>query len=322
MLATLLDVQGDGGVARGLEISTRSDGVRWSVAIPVHGCIDLLARALAEVVAQVGDRDDAEILVVDDACSDDVQKVVTELGRGRVQYHRNVGWLGAAGTFNRCLELTRGDLVHILHGDDAVLPGFYAALESAMSDHPEAVAAMCRTQYIDRDDTCGPVSRRYREGTGIWDGALRSVAVSNRVRPPSIAVRRAAYDRVGGFRTDLPHAADWEMWVRLLASGPLVFVDEVLACYRRHPDQDTAGRVRSGSNIRERADAIPCVTQHVSPDERERLARKALLYSSVFATRTAVNLVRAHEWAVAGVQVREAARCLAKVPMGVPQTRP
>ena len=37
-------------------------------------------------------------------------------------------------------------------------------------------------------------------------------------RPAGIVVRRRAYERLGGFRTDLPHAADWEMWTRLAAN--------------------------------------------------------------------------------------------------------
>ena len=76
---------------------------RWSVVIPVHNCADYLAQALPEVMAQLGDRDDAEIIVVDDNSSDDPASVVERLGRGRVRYQPNPARLGAIGTFNRCL---------------------------------------------------------------------------------------------------------------------------------------------------------------------------------------------------------------------------
>lgn len=269
------------------------------------------------MVAELGERSDAEIIVVDDCSTDDPLSVVEEIGGGLVRYERNPLNLGAIGTFNRCVELASGEFVHLLHGDDLILPGFYPALERALLAHPEAVAAMSRTQYIDGDDKPGPVTRRYRSGTGPWVGALRSVVISNRVRPPSIVVRRSAYEQVGTYRDALPHAADWDMWVRLAAAGPLIFVDEILACYRRHEEQDTAVRMKSGVNIRERIEAIGLVTQNVPERQRGTFERVALLYSAAFATRSAVGLAAKRRWPVAAVQLREAGRCLLKVPGGV-----
>ena len=134
---------------------------------------------------------------------------------------------------------------------------------------------MCRAEDVDADDRPTHTTRSYRRGTGVWADALESLAVSNRVRAPGIVVRRSAYERAGGYRTDLPHAADWEMWTRLAALGPVVFVDEVLAAYRRHAASDTSGRVRTGENVRERVRAIGVVLAHVArtPPPRARPAR-------------------------------------------------
>src|SRR5919106_1171765 len=194
--------------------------------VPVHNCAPYLTLALSEVVAQLAGRDDAEIVVVDDASTDDPAAVVQRLGRGRVRYVANPHNLGAIGTFNRCVELASGEFVHLLHGDDAVLPGFYDAMEQALAD-PDVVAAVCRTRYIDADGTPGPTSRSYRTGTGVWTGALEAQAVSNRIRPPGIVVRRSVYERIGGYREDLPHATDWEMWT------PLGMVSQYLPPHRR-----------------------------------------------------------------------------------------
>jgi glycosyltransferase involved in cell wall biosynthesis len=292
----------------GLPAETGADRRRWSVVIPVHNCADYLAQALPEVVAQLAGRDDAEIIVVDDDSRDDPASVVQRLGRGRVEYRPNPQHLGAIGTFNRCLELASGELVHLLHGDDAVLPGFYAAMEQALAD-PVPVAAVCRVRDVDANNAATYLTRSYRQGTGVWTDALDSFAVSNRVRAPGIVVRRAAYQVVGGFRTDLPHAADWEMWTRLAAYGPIVFVDQVLACYRRHDTSDTSARVQTGTNVRERVTAIGVVGSHVPPDRRARIRRRALAYSVVFASRTALSLVRAGNWSAAARQSAEAVRC-------------
>ena len=285
--------------------------------IPVHNCADYLAQALPEVVSQLASREDVEIIVVDDASSDNPEQVVDRLGLGRVRYRPNPGHLGAIGTFNRCLALATGELVHLLHGDDAVLPGFYRAMEQALAE-PTVVAAVCRVRDLDAHNTQLYMTRSYRKGTGVWTNALEAFAVSNRVRAPGIVVRRAAYERVGGYRTDLPHAADWDMWTRLAAQGPIVFVDEVLAVYRRHNSSDSWPRIRTGANVRERITAIGVVSAYVAPNRRTVTMRKAIAYSVVFAARTAVSLVKAGDWSAAGRQAYEAVRCAWLMPGGVP----
>jgi glycosyltransferase involved in cell wall biosynthesis len=285
--------------------------------IPVHNCADYLALALPEVVSQLGSRDDTEIIVVDDASSDNPMQVVDRLGGGRVRYQPNPEHLGAVGTFNRCVALATGELVHLLHGDDAVLPGFYEAMEQAFAE-PTVVAAVCRVRDLDAHNTPLYITRSYRKGTGVWKNALDAFAVSNRVRAPGIVVRRAAYERVGGYRNDLPHAADWDMWTRLAAHGTIVFVDEVLAVYRRHDAADSWPRIRTGANVRERVSAIGVVSAYVAPNRRALTTRKALAYSVVFAARTALSLVKAGEWSAASRQAFEAVRCAWLMPGGIP----
>lgn len=289
----------------------------WSVMIPVHSCAEYLAQALPEVLAQLGERDDVEVVVVDDASADDPAAVVGRLGRGRVQLRPNPAHLGAVATFNRCLALASGELVHLLHGDDVVLPGFYRAMEDAFAE-PSVVAALCRTRDIDAAGAPTRTSRSYRSGTGVWSGGLESLAVSNRVRAPGIVVRGSAYERLGGYRADLPHAADWDMWTRLAAHGPVVFVDEVLACYRRHAASDTSTRVQTGENVRERVIAIGVVLGYLPARRRGRLGRRALAYAAVFALRTALRQARAGRLPSAARQAREGFRCLRLLPGGVP----
>jgi glycosyltransferase involved in cell wall biosynthesis len=274
--------------------------------IPVHDCAGYLARALPEVVDQVPS--DSQVVVVDDASTDDPRGVVDRLGGSFVTYVRHEPALGAVGNFNRCVELAQGELVHLLHGDDAVAPGFYAAMDEAMAD-PGVLAAACRTEYIDEADRTIRTTRSERHATGPWSDALRVLAVSNRVRPPGIVVRRTAYQQLGGFRDDLPHAADWEMWARLAAAGPLWFVDRPLARYRVHPSSDTAARVRTGDNIRERIEAIRLISGLVEPVQRRATRRKALAYSSVYAARTAGRRLVARDWRSAVAQTGQALRC-------------
>ena len=81
--------------------------------------------------------DRMEIEVVDDCSTeDDPEAVVREVGKGRVKFHRKSRNEGVTANFNTCVQRSSGELVHILHGDDYVLPGFYRTIEDLAERHP------------------------------------------------------------------------------------------------------------------------------------------------------------------------------------------
>lgn len=281
---------------------TGADRPRWSVMIPAWNAAQFLGRTI-ESVLESDLPEGSQIEVVDDGSTDDTAFVAQQFAARGVGYFRHESRRGAPANFNQALLRSRGDFVHLLHADDEVVPGFYTAMGSAL-DVPGVVAAVARTQYIDDSGTVLR-STRAESATGIWEEAQAALAVSNRVRPPGIAVSRLAYESVGGFREDLAHAADWEMWMRLALHGPIWFEDRVLARYRVHDAQDTAAKVRSGENVRERVEALRLVNSEL-PESR---IRPGLLYTAAFAGRTAVDLSRRREWAAARAQLREALRC-------------
>lgn len=286
--------------------------LRWSVVIPAHNCADLLVPCLQGVLGQLAHRDDAEIIVVDDGSDDDPASVVRRLGAGRVRLVRNEKALGAVPNFNRCLREARGDYVHLLHGDDIVLPGFYEAMDEALAD-PGVAAAFCRTQHIDQHGTPIAVTRSYVPGGGIWPDALRRLASSNRVAAPSIVVKASTYAAVGGFDESLPHAADWDMWARAATAGAVYAVDRVLAQYRVHPGNDTSKRMRTGANMEERYRAMEHVLGHVPAADRTSLRRRGATLGAVYAARQTLRQLRHGDLRTAGVQARWVARSLRRV---------
>ena len=285
---------------------------RWSVVIPAHNCAELLVPCLQSVLGQVSHRDDVEVVVVDDGSSDDPAAVVTRVGSGRVRLVRNERPLGAVPNFNRCLGEARGEYVHLLHGDDLVLPGFYEAMDAALAG-PRVAAAFCRTQHVDAVGTPIAVTRSYVPGGGVWPDALRHLGSANRVAAPSIVVKASTYAAVGGFDESLPHAADWDMWARAATAGDVYFVDRVLAQYRVHGANDTSKRLRTGANMEERYRAMEHVLTHVPEAERPGLRRQGAALGTVYALRQAVRQVRRGDLRTAGVQASWAARSLRRI---------
>jgi cellulose synthase/poly-beta-1,6-N-acetylglucosamine synthase-like glycosyltransferase len=122
----------------------------WSVMIPIYNCFSYLRETLASVLAQDPSPDVMQIAVVDDhSTEDDPAAVVAELGRGRVVFYREPQNVGLVKNFQTTLELSRGKLIHQLHGDDLVRDGFYQKLQRAFMENPEIGAAFCRHIIID-----------------------------------------------------------------------------------------------------------------------------------------------------------------------------
>src|SRR5436190_18337377 len=120
----------------------------WSVMVPAYNCARYLRETLASVLAQDPGPDQMQIEVVDDCSDDDLKAVADEIGRGRVDYHRQPQNVGHVRNFNTCIERSRGHLVHILHGDDTVRAPFYRTMQQPFEDHLEIGAAFCRHIYV------------------------------------------------------------------------------------------------------------------------------------------------------------------------------
>jgi len=221
----------------------------WSVMIPIYNSASYLRETLASVLAQDPSPDVMQIAVVDDhSTQDDAAAVVEELGRGRVEFYRQPQNVGLIKNFQTTLELSRGKLIHLLHGDDLVRDGFYQKLQRAFMENPEIGAAFCRHIIIDEHSHWQYISELEQQESGVLPGSwLLLIAGFQRIQTPSIVVRREVYEKLGGFDYRLPIGCeDWEMWVRIAANYPVWYEVEPLALYRNRSGSLTKNTLRSG----------------------------------------------------------------------------
>lgn len=221
----------------------------WSVMIPSYGCAHYLKKTLASVLAQDPGPEQMQIEVVDDCWpNNDPETVVREMGNGRVGFHRRPERRGMAENFNVCIQRSRGQLVHILHGDDYILPGFYQRLGEVAAQHLGLALIASRSFLIDRDDVITGVTERLPE---LESGAhvVDSFFYRTPIQTPGIVVRRAFYETHGGFMLNLPYVLDCEMWTRAISLGGGVVTPEPLACYRVYEASASAREARSTENL-------------------------------------------------------------------------
>ncbi len=202
---------------------------RWSVMIPTYNAAATIAETLQSVLDHGPEKSEVQIAVVDNASTDATLEIIKALSR-EVEVHRQPRNLGLVANWNACIERSRGELVHILHADDYVRPGFYSAVDAALADAPNADLSLVRALVVDGEGE--PERLAGRLGSTGDELNAASLAYCNEFYCPGVVVRRACYERVGGFSPALAYVPDWEMWLRILAEGSGVYVNEPLVCYR------------------------------------------------------------------------------------------
>ena len=248
---------------------------KWSVMIPTYNCASFLAETLASVLEQAPDPDQMQIEVVDDGSSDDPEAIVRAVGAGRVGFFQQTRNVGHIRNFATCLERARGELVHLLHGDDRGHGGFYARLQEGFDTDPGVGAAFCRHRFIDESGRELSVSPPEQASAGRLPAALERLAQEQRIMTPSIAVRREVYEALGGFDERLVCSEDWEMWVRISAARPIWYEPQVLASYRMHGNSNTGRHYRLAQELKYTRMAIDLFFYFLPDTTAPRIRREA-----------------------------------------------
>lgn len=178
----------------------------------------------------------SEVVVVDDGSQPPVTLPPYELSIRLLR----ISHAGIAGARNAGVRATTAPLVHICDHDDLLEPTFIERVVALFASEPSIDVAHSCCGYIDANGTVIPGSLPYRPPpTGGRGAVLASLLTENHIASVSAVFRRAAFLRVGGFRS-LDYVQDWDFWLRLAATGSrFAHIPEVLAWHRVHPGQQS-----------------------------------------------------------------------------------
>ncbi|MCE9629428.1 MAG: glycosyltransferase [Planctomycetia bacterium] len=261
----------------------------FSVMVPTCEPDEMLCRTLESVLRQAPARDVMQITIVDDAST---PGLVTDLVRSvdcdrRITVIDHDRRLGLSGNWNRAISLARGELVHLLHQDDYVLPGFYARIARGFMRAPGVGMAFCRSRIVDAGGRHVKTNSRQQWLSGVLANWLPTIAERQRIQTPAAVVPRNTYEAVGGFRSDLCHALDWEMWVRIAARYRVWYEPRALAVYRRHVANETTRLFAMGAVWPDMARAIRINAAALPESIRDRSLAASVRWHAASALRTA-----------------------------------
>jgi glycosyltransferase involved in cell wall biosynthesis len=304
------------GVVRGRH-SWRRDGAPEfaelvSVVIPCFGQAHFLPEAIESVLAQTYPH--LEILVIDDASADNASPVAARYPGVRCLRGENTGMAGAR---NLGIRSTSGDLLVFLDSDDRLLPSAIETGIEMLEKHPESAAAIGTYQRIAQDGTPiktheQPIVRREhypRLLTENWAGF-----------PARAVYRRAVFEHVEGFDSELDAAADFGLNLEIVRQFPVWSHGALVAEHRTHGDNSSGDAARMLSQT---LAAVRRQRPHVKgdPDLRRayRTARRhwKAYYGELLVSQIGESLRERHPGKAlreAGTLVRHYPRGLLRVP--------
>ena len=210
-----------------------------TVGIPTHNRADLLERALCSVLAQ--SFADFEIIVADDASSDDTSERMRKFDDPRIVYLHSEVNLGIAPNTNRCLEHATGELLLILNDDDELEPQALEKLSRPFQQptggiDPETVAISwcpCSVQTADRQ-----IKWVTGKGPAVEEGLDLVAGLFDGTRGPrfcGIMLRTRDAQAVGGYAVRHGPIPDVGNWTQVaIRREYAVCVPETLARYTAH----------------------------------------------------------------------------------------
>lgn len=185
------------------------DRMKISVITVAYNSAATIADTLKSVDAQRGA--DLEHLIVDGGSRDLTLSVVTAY----TQPWRCVVSEPDHGLYdamNKGLRAARGDVIGFINSDDLYPnPQVLATVAAAFDADPSLDAVYGDLCYVKQDDTTQVV--RYWRSSPYQPGLFRRGWVPPH---PTFFVRRAVYERLGGFDLNYRLAADWELLARFI----------------------------------------------------------------------------------------------------------
>jgi len=215
--------------------------VRFSVIIPAYNAETALPATVASVLAQT--LPDFEIVIADDGSKDATVAVAEKLAgsdpRVRALSQPNAG---CAAARNLAAGSARGEYLVLLDADDELEPDYLVRQAAFIEANPGYDIYSCNATRVFQSGRTEP----FFSGAPfdrVFSATLTDEIAMNRVFVQA-AFRRDLWERLGGFRTDLRYAEDYDFWLRSLAARARhIYQPAMLGRYHELPGGKSRNRV-------------------------------------------------------------------------------
>lgn len=173
-----------------------------------------------------------EVIVVDDGSTDDTRRLVSErFADVRYIFQAN---RGVSSARNAGLRAATSQWIAFLDSDDRWHPSKLERQLAALGSRRDS--RICHTDeiWIRNGRRVNPMKKHAKHGGDIFRHCLPRCVIS----PSSVVLHRGVFRHIGHFDESLPACEDYDLWLRICAVYPVLYLDEPLVIkYGGHDDQ-------------------------------------------------------------------------------------
>lgn len=197
-----------------------------SVIIPCYNQGHFLSDAIESVLHQ--SYKCFEIIVVNDGSSDNTRDVAARYQSIRYVEQEN---RGLAGARNAGMKESRGQYLVFLDADDLLWPEALQKAVEVLHDHPECAFASGQHRVINNDLT---PRFKYPSRPLLKDHYLTLLRFNYIGMHATVMYRREALEAIGGFDESLSASEDYDVYLKITRTQPVISHPHIVADYRRH----------------------------------------------------------------------------------------
>ncbi len=237
-----------------------------SVFLPNYNHARYLPVALEAILSQSWPAD--EVIVVDDASTDDSLDILTTLARrdSRLRLVCNTENQGVIASANRGIDHCRGDYVYGAAADDEVLPGFFETALGMLSEHPQAGLCCGFPSYVEVNGRQGrfvaddpqwsdrPCYMSPRQLVECFRRRRNGARVGRSIYSPATISRRESLIAAGKYLPQLHWQADFFANHTIALRQGICYVPRTMSLFFKRPEA-YSGRGRQDAALQQRIGA-------------------------------------------------------------------
>ena len=258
----------------------------FTILLPVFGYSPWLGEAVQSVINQ--ESRDWKLQIADDGSDDKTKQwlkaKLVELKDKRIQWIKRPVNLGLFKNLNQAIKESSTDWILLLCSDDTLHSHAITSLEQLRHNWPDTGLILSSFDSMNADGSQRPADSsqhhdEVRLDTGLVapecmiPALLRLGSLNGNLT--GMAFSKEHWKRVGPFKEDWRHAADWEWMIRASETKALLLNRTPIASVRTHDQQLSVRNRKSGHECQEVAAVVSSLLKHPALKEEPQKSKWA-----------------------------------------------
>lgn len=196
-----------------------------SVIMPTYNRSYIIKNAIQSVLAQT--ISNWELIIIDDASTDDTEKIIKRYEDSRIVYVKNKKNMGANYSRNRGCMCAKGQFLAFLDSDNIWRKDkLEKQLKSLVDSGDDIAFTFCRVEVLDEKKEKYFVPDLYFDIHTLKD-IIRKKSV---IDTNAVMIKKTIFNEVGTFDNSMPRLQDWEFFFRIIVvyQYKAIYIPEIL----------------------------------------------------------------------------------------------